>query len=234
LSIIDIPNKWDHHIANNIAQQIVDETSLFSWANHIEICGGLRRMARQVHDIDIVIHIPQANRFLFNSHLATIADKYLKVTEKTARFGAYDPNVGLIPVEMYYAETEEQFELMKLIRTGNAEFNKTLTLKAHEKNAVLRFKGEFFGIYGAHKTYTRNDKGIKKVEWIVNPQRRICYKERDVIEFCMDEYYEPWQRNFGMAQGGKGLIDDDQYYEQTLSEEYKERIKSEGEVPIED
>lgn len=146
---------------------------------HVEdmiICGGLRRKKQWVHDIDIVIKIADETAiFWLNSVLGSSFVDY-KSTDKKIEL-TLQCNFNRIKVEITPCITEQQFEVMKLIRTGSAEFNRQLVTRAHEKKMAIRFSGENFGLFGAYQ---------KEGEWLINPQRVEGRNEKDIIMKVFD------------------------------------------------
>lgn len=205
---------FPYYQANKVALDLVTDIGLFAYQGRIEICGGLRRVMRTVHDIDIVMECYGESRFILNTKLPFIADKYLRLSQKTAKFGIYQSDLGLIPVEVYFVDSPDKFEVMKLIRTGNNYFNMMLTMKARAKNSVLRFSGDTWGVYPAVRSYQTDERtGKKQSVFAINKQRRLATTEQEIIAYCMEgDYIEPWQRNFNDR-----FIDED-YHEQLRRE----------------
>ncbi len=173
------PNKQAWDVANRLV------TEVLPFCNSVEVCGGLRRGKDEVHDVDMVVfpHDPFGlSCRLGSEHPVEISPhKYaLKIDE--------------IPVELWVAYDESQFEVLKLVRTGSHGFNINLAMKAHEKNMVLRFKSGLYGLYGAISGWNRER---RRYMWYCNPLRKVHWKENEIIMTVFDDpkYLDPHNRN---------------------------------------
>jgi len=105
-----------------------------------------------------------------------------------------------IPLEINIAKTEQQFEVLKFIRTGTAEFHRNLLIEAQNMGMTIRFSHDdsldmdLFGLYGAVRSWVTDKKGRRKSSWIINPARLEAWRERDIIEKVLGEYVEPADR----------------------------------------
>lgn len=151
----------------------------------MKICGGIRRKKQAVHDIDIVIE--PIDFFMISSAIGGLGGKSTK--EK------FLLKIEDIPVEIWIAYDEVQFEVMKLVRTGSAGFNQHLAMMAHNSNMVLRYSKGLYGLYAA--VYNKVEAERKK-KWIINPLRRLYWKENEIIETVFgyeSQYINPVNRN---------------------------------------
>jgi DNA polymerase/3'-5' exonuclease PolX len=169
-----------------------EEISEFCQPGHFMLCGGLRRGNIFVHDVDIVI---VANDYL---SISTVLSKYHNFKPQNTK---YSMKIDDIPVEIYLADSEVQYEVLKLVRTGSNTFNLNLARQAHDGNMALRFdrKKKLYGLYGAIET---RDPETRKVTWVINPYRHVAYREDEIIMkvFNKDEYLDPKNRNWGFEQ----------------------------------
>lgn len=181
---------FPHKSAMEVAE-IVCET-LKPHVEDLIICGGLRRKKPMVHDIDIVIKIADETAiFWLNSILGSSHVDY-KSTEKKIEL-TLQCEFKRIKVEITPCISNQQFEVMKLIRTGSAEFNRQLVTRAHEKKMAIRFSGENYGLYGAFQ---------KEGEWFINPERVEGRNEKDIIMkvFNDERLLEPENRDWSPNQ----------------------------------
>lgn len=180
----------ERQAALDVANLIKDDISKF--CDEFIICGGLRRGKDLVHDVDIVT---RPNDYF---SISTVLSKYSKFNATPSK---YFITVNEIPVELFVCDSEEQFEVLKLVRTGSNTFNKILALQAHDHNMVLRFQREkkLFGLYGAIEYF---DSETRDKKWVINPLRHVAYKENDIIMtvFNNQSYLDPKNRNMGFEQ----------------------------------
>lgn|GEM_PF-5691139 len=105
-----------------------------------------------------------------------------------------------IPLEINIAKTEQQFEVLKFIRTGTADFHRNLLIESQNQGMTIRFSHDdeldmdLYGLYGAVRSFAADKKGRRKSVWIVNPARLEAWRERDIIEKVLGEYVEPADR----------------------------------------
>lgn len=161
------------------------------------IVGGLRRGLAQVHDIDLVAY-PE-DHFTMSIELG---NGYKHVLSSKTK---YSFKVLGINVEIWLANTDRQFEVLKLIRTGSAGFNRNLCMAANEKGMSLRYsyKEGLCGLYGAAKAWAKDEHtGQSHEKLYVNPMRKIAYKEDEIIMKVMEDesYLDPKNRNLGFEE----------------------------------
>ncbi len=180
----------DRDKALEAAALIQDDIGKF--CDEFVICGGLRRGNPTVHDVDIVT---RPNDYF---SISTVLSKF-------SRFNAtpdkYFVTIDNIPLEIFVCDSEEQFEVLKLVRTGSNTFNQILAKTAHSRNMVFRFrrKEKRFGLYGAIEHF---DRETYKTTWIINPLRHVAWKEDDIIMTVFNDknYLDPKNRNLGFEQ----------------------------------
>ena len=200
---------YSYDQALGAAQEVVSTIKPF--CQRIEICGGIRRHKDQVHDIDIVAQ--DTDRFMLMTMLGQICYGLVPTSEKLTF------NTGAIPGEIFFVQNEQQFEVMKLVRTGDFAFNRSLTQAAHTKGLVFRFskdKGHYkipmYGLYRITGTWWDEDadRAHRKTHLIGDMINAVAYKEKDIIELIFSKYYEPEQRSWWDsgydpdAYGGRG------------------------------
>jgi len=144
--------------AEKIAEELKEKIS--PYVKKVEIVGSIRRRKPEVHDIDIVVvgkFFPQLI-------------KGLKVTTQGQKIirGIYRG----IPVDIYVSD-EDSFEVIKLIRTGSADFNKRLCTIAKQRGWKLYAGG----------------KGLVDMNG-----RVIAKTERGIIEALLGKYVPPEER----------------------------------------
>ena len=183
--------------ATQIVDDIVYFLQIFNTKNNFcinyEICGSYRREQKEnIKDIDVVIDInyEKINAFMFFFSF----EKLLKENgfENIHRFKTFlKCNYSNIPVEFYFAENEEQFEVLKLIKTGSFAFCKDLAERARHDGWMLKFADGLYGIYGSVQVW---DKETGMPDYVMNPLRRK-WKEKDIIETLYGKYIDPRERN---------------------------------------
>lgn len=180
----------ERQAALDAANLVKDEIEKF--CDEFIICGGLRRGKDLVHDVDIVT---RPNDYF---SISTVLGKYSSFSATPSK---YFLEIDEIPLEIFVCDSEEQFEVLKLVRTGSNTFNQILARQAHDKNMVFRFKREkkLFGLYGAIEYY---DQEKHDMIWVINPYRHVAYKEDDIIMavFNNESYLDPKNRNMGFEQ----------------------------------
>jgi DNA polymerase/3'-5' exonuclease PolX len=120
--------------AQKFANQIVEQISPF--CERITVAGSIRRKKPQVRDVDIVL-IPKP--LLWSRIISTLQGKMdakvLKCGEKVAQLTIKGVNVDL------YSATPETWEPLLLIRTGSAEHNIKLSMRARKLGMKLSHRG---------------------------------------------------------------------------------------------
>lgn len=139
-----------------------------------EICGSLRRQQKLVHDVDIVVKPKdlkalkdQVGIMVFESPQdAMFGDKIVRFAIDTG-----DHTNRRIQIDLYIAETDSVFNVLKLIRTGSANHNKKLAILAKQKGGSLKVGGE--GLVLPDGTYTDEEAILTKLlGHYVEPEKR--------------------------------------------------------------
>ena len=165
--------------------------------DRIEICGGLRRKKESVHDIDLVC-LP-TDRFSINIGLGSVCTSTHPTAEKITF------NCRGIPGEIFFVQSEQEFDVMKLERTGDFAFTKALAQAALTKGLVFRFskdKGYYkipmYGLYKITGTWwdEQADRAHRKHYLIGDMIHPICYKEDEVIETIFNRSIPPKDRSW--------------------------------------
>lgn len=131
--------------AKTIAEEFIKEN------NHkyerIEVVGSIRRNKPEVKDIDLIAipKYPEKKKLIRLNYMGIQVDIYLAI--------------------------EENWEVLKLIRTGSAKHNRMLCFKALSRGWKLKAGGE--GLITPDKTYTT---------------------ERGILEALLGKYVEPEER----------------------------------------
>jgi hypothetical protein len=166
------------------------------YSKRVEICGSLRRKRPEVHDIDIVCQ--DTDRFSMITSLAKLCEK-VDPTPAKIRF-VYRGMQG----EIYFVKSEQEFEVLKLERTGDFEFVRSMSKLAIEHGYVFRFsvdqgyyKIPMFGLYKIGGKYFTGSGPNKQRHYYVNDMRHpICYKEADIIWLIYGREIPPESRNW--------------------------------------
>lgn len=177
----------------------------------IEVCGSFRRGLPQSHDLDIVV-LPN-DGFAIWSMLIQIDSSPVvkKVVGKYPTYVKYELTSG-IPMEIYLAKDETQFEVLKLVRTGDWMFNRNLCFEANLKNLSFRFSGSHWGVFGLVRQWPKDK---KRPETIINPiPRSDALTERQIIEKILGKYVDPVDRT---------LAEEDQKPEEDIAQEETDR-----------
>jgi DNA polymerase/3'-5' exonuclease PolX len=173
--------------AQKVAYEIAD--ILKPVCHRVEIAGSIRRQCRIVHDIDIVIwpiietlRIEQIGLFGQSGRIVNIYPRRLLQLFNTNGWGTFNPKeyprqlkfqYGNIPVELYICEQDgSNFEALWQMRTGSAEFNKNLAIRARQLGFQYRAG---YGIYrGDERVDDGTEAGIFKALClnIVRPAER--------------------------------------------------------------
>jgi len=114
--------------ARTIAQNFV--LGIFDHVEVVEIVGSIRRQKPEVNDIDLVV-IPK------ESFWTKVKEFNLKRSGKKI----IELDLNGIQVDIYIA-TKENFEVLRLIRTGSAEHNIKLCMEARKKGWKMYANGQ--------------------------------------------------------------------------------------------
>lgn len=145
--------------ALDAANEIADH--LRTVCHRVEIAGSIRRECKMVHDIDIVIwpvvetlRTEQLGWFGQSGKLVNIYPRRLFQLLNTNGWGIFNPKeyprklnfkYNDIPVELYICEHDgSNFEALWQMRTGSAEFNRNLAIRARQLGLQYRAG---YGIY---------------------------------------------------------------------------------------
>jgi DNA polymerase/3'-5' exonuclease PolX len=158
-----------------------------------EICGSIRRKQDFVQDIDIVI-IPD-DLFMLS---CTCTNLHAEELERTHNYEKMKIGKNTIvfshngfKIEIYMALDEQEFEVLKLVRTGNWKFNKDMCTRAFMENLALRFADGLYGLYGIVKNW---DKERQEFNIIINPLRLVAKTEEEIITRLYGSYVAPEER----------------------------------------
>ena len=131
--------------AKMIAQDFLKEFETFFIKS--EVCGSIRRECQEVNDIDIVV----ISKDGFIEHLkaryglSMQGNKILRFVYKKTDFDVY-------------LATNDNFEVLRLIRTGSAQHNIKLCSTAKRKGMKLKANGE--GLILADGTAVKTERAI--------------------------------------------------------------------------
>ncbi len=192
-----VSDLYSYDQAWGAAQEVVAMITPF--CQRVEVCGGIRRHKELVHDIDIVI---QSNA-IFELYVGMTRLDGIQMPYPTPEKLTF--NYRGIPGELFFVKNEQQFEVMKLVRTGDYQFNMALTTGAHEKGLVFRFskdKGYYkipmYGLYKITGTWWDElaDRSHRRVDLIGDMVNPVCYKEDEVIETIFNKKIPPEDRSW--------------------------------------
>jgi len=165
------------------------------FCDRVEVCGSYRRQSEESNDVDIVLK-PIDDFSIFNMLVGIDASPLTKRNIfKGPHMIRYEMKVdaGIIPTELYLTRDDRQFEVMKLIRTGDWVFNKRLCMNANSANMSLRFSAKHYGVFGLFRSW---NKDTHKKETVFNPiPRKDCQTEQEIVTKLMGKYYEPPERS---------------------------------------
>jgi DNA polymerase/3'-5' exonuclease PolX len=155
--------------------------------------GSLRRKKKEVNDIDIVIQ-PVSGISVFN--IISEIMKYFDIHKQENYPDCFSFVIDNVPVQIYIAPTEQAFEVLKLVRTGDIGFLAKLHNMAHQKGMILRCHRQF-GLFKLHKI-PGHDK--RDVHYTYNPKHPEIWKERDIIEYVFGTWIPPEERNYSIEK----------------------------------
>jgi DNA polymerase/3'-5' exonuclease PolX len=140
------------------------------YTDRIEIVGSIRRECPEVNDVDLIL-IPKSN---FKEALDKLNDEpqYLKHTLKKKGEKMIVYELDELQYDLYIC-TEQNWEVIKLIRTGSKEHNKKLCLLAIKKGMSLKAGGE--GLVKDGIVISNTEEGILKelLGKYIEPKDRI-------------------------------------------------------------
>lgn len=179
------------------AEQIKCAIKPYCKPDFIEICGGLRRGKQEVHDIDIVCW--PTDRFGMNVALS----QTLELGEPSPQ--KYNFIYDGIPGEIWYVANEQEFEVMKLIRTGDYGFSRSIASTAQDKGYMLKFSVDpgYYKIpmYGLYKIsgyiWKEKDGHRHKTPYCQDMRHPIAYKEKDILWLLYGKWIPPEERSWG-------------------------------------
>ena len=141
-------------VAEKVANDVIDY--LRPMCERIEIAGSIRRKKPTVHDIDIVA-LPNPE-YCFKNLQEILEDKGAETVLSGNKL--IKQNFRGVQVDIYGA-TENNFEVIFLIRTGSAEHNKLLCQKAIAKGLRLKFDLGLMSVAGQGQNIVANtEEGI--------------------------------------------------------------------------
>jgi DNA polymerase (family 10) len=131
-------------IANELIVRLEEHT------DRIETVGSIRRRKKAVHDIDM---IAIAKPYFFNKGVLYLPSvKVLRHGAKIISFVYKETQVDV------YLANDENFEVLRLIRTGSSAHNKKLCSLAIDKGMKLFANGE--GLWKGMDSVSRTEDGI--------------------------------------------------------------------------
>jgi len=149
----------DYKTAKELADEFVKE--IINFCDKIEICGSIRRKKAKCRDIDLVVlpkegvvlrrKLPLVQTWCIN-HFITF--KIIKEGDKHIQLKYKDVQVDI------YIATPENFEVLKLIRTGADWHNKKLCGLAINKGMRMKFDRGLIDAEG--KIVANTEEGILK------------------------------------------------------------------------
>ena len=177
-------------MARPVAEEIVE--MLKPACERIAIAGSLRRLKKQVGDIEILF-VPRMSKRpegLFDERLVSVASEVIDQKLKEGYFAKRPSKIGVftwgesnklgihvpsqIPVDLFSCPPENWWVSL-VIRTGSKETNLRLTTCANRKNCTLNAYG--FGV-------------TDRATGITTP----AHSEQEVFELCGVPYLKPKDR----------------------------------------
>lgn len=169
----------------------------------VEVCGFIRRGEKYTYDIGVV-SIPNENIFSFSTMLANppagIRITDLQMKERKALFNVVLETGEKVHCDWHFLANEQEFEVMKLIRTGSQEFIWQLESEAKDKHLYLRHGGKYvlgkktYVLWGLYGGYERWDDDAAMYQTIINPLGRRAWKEDEIIEMVFGHRIPPPDR----------------------------------------
>lgn len=148
------------------AKKLAEQTLCYfsPYVKRIEVVGSIRRECPEVNDIDIIL-IPDV---IFQLVIQELRPNIKKLGDKLIIY-----ELNGIQYDLYICN-EENWEVIKLIRTGSKEHNKKLCFLAIKKGLSLKAGGE--GLVNKDgKVISNTEKGILEnlLNKYIEPQNRI-------------------------------------------------------------
>ena len=178
------------------------ETLIKPYCGPIAICGSLRRKKQyDIKDIDIVA--VDIDRFSINMVLGQICTSTHPTAEKITFV------CRGIPGEIFFVNSVQEFEVMKLERTGDFQFTRTLAQNAITKGMVFRFskdKGYYkipmYGLYKITGTWWDEDadRANHKHYLIGDMVNAVCWHEDEIIETIFNRQIPPESRSWWQSE----------------------------------
>jgi DNA polymerase/3'-5' exonuclease PolX len=154
----------------NLGMEILEQIAPYCY--RMMIVGSIRRKRPEVKDIDIIIQRKTGPHGL----LLDEPDSTILSLGKVKKGGTklIEVEYKEVQVDFYLCDSDQQFEVLKLIRTGSAKHNVLLCSLAKAKG--LQLKADGTGLI---------DPKTNKV---------IAWKETDILENLLGKYKEPEMR----------------------------------------
>jgi len=140
----------------------------------IEIAGSIRRNKVDVGDIDLVMIPKKYETGLFSTGIATILDKFEKV-KGDLLYGQTRNAIRIHPkgikIDCYFCEPEN-YGLIKTIRTGSENFNRTVLIPSINRAGYKCIEG--YLTYETEMIEVKEEKDLFKIIGLgyVEPQKR--------------------------------------------------------------
>ena len=123
------------------------------------VAGSIRRRKEKVHDIDLVVKVDDPKAFLTKMRTLQWINKNFRIIKGKEKL--INSVFKGVPLDIYIT-TDETFETTKLIRTGSAEFNRMLCMRAREMGLKLKANGT--GLVDSEGNIIENtEEGILKI-----------------------------------------------------------------------
>lgn len=152
-----------------IAEKI--KAQLAPHCHRIEIGGSIRRKKPEVKDIEIIAIPKDYNVGLFESGIATVVNKWVKVKgDLPCKYTQRELPEG-IKLDLFFA-TEETWGMVLAIRTGSANFSMKMGVAWSKK-----------GYVSSNNYFSKRDES--------NTEKFSFKEEKDLFEFLGIPYVEP-------------------------------------------